>query len=79
MSGEVTLDRAKEAVTWKVTRLIGTGHKIQQLLHMGITPGVQIKVLRRAPLDDPIEIKVRGVSLVLRREECKNIAVVPVQ
>lgn len=47
----------------------------QKLLAMGLTPGVDIEVLRRAPLGDPIEIKVRGYSLSLRKKECQCVAV----
>lgn len=79
MGGEVTLDMAAENAAWKVTRLLGTGTIIQRILQMGITPGAHIQVLRRAPLADPIEIKVRGAQFALRRDECKNIAVVRAQ
>lgn len=41
----------------------------RKLLAMGLTPGVEFTVVRRAPLGDPIEIRVRGVHLSLRREE----------
>ncbi len=46
----------------------GQGYR-RKLLAMGLTPGVEFTVVRRAPLGDPIEIRVRGVHLSLRREE----------
>jgi ferrous iron transport protein A len=46
----------------------GQGYR-RKLLAMGLTPGVEFMVVRRAPLGDPIEIRVRGVHLSLRREE----------
>lgn len=47
----------------------------QRILEMGLLPGVQVKVLRFAPLGDPIEIKVMGYSLSLRRSEAACIEV----
>lgn len=41
----------------------------QKLLAMGLTPGVEIKVVRFAPLGDPIQILVRECALSLRKEE----------
>ena len=41
----------------------------QKLLAMGLTPGVEIQVIRFAPLGDPIQILVRECALSLRKEE----------
>ena len=41
----------------------------RKLLAMGLTPGIEIDVARVAPMGDPVEIRVRGFSLSLRREE----------
>lgn len=46
----------------------GQGYR-RKLLAMGLTPGVEFTVVRHAPLGDPIEVRVRGVHLSLRREE----------
>lgn len=46
-----------------------------KLLAMGLTPGVEINVLRVAPLGDPVEISVRGYSLSLRKKECQLVSV----
>lgn len=46
-----------------------------KLLAMGITPGCKISVVRFAPLGDPIEIKMRGFRLCLRRNEASAIEV----
>lgn len=40
-----------------------------KLLAMGLTSGTELKLIRIAPLGDPIEISVRGFSLVLRKSE----------
>ena len=41
----------------------------KKLLAMGLTPGTPFSVTRFAPLGDPIEIKLRGFSLTLRKDE----------
>ena len=54
-----------------VVRALGPGDRSyrQQLLAMGLTPNTRLEVLRRAPLGDPILIKVRDFMLSLRRRE----------
>jgi Fe2+ transport system protein FeoA len=47
----------------------------QRLLEMGLTVGAQFEVIRFAPLGDPIEIKVRGYCLSLRKNEAAGILV----
>ena len=41
----------------------------EKLLSMGLTKGVNIEVKKKAPLGDPVEIKVRGFNLSLRKIE----------
>ena len=45
------------------------------LLDLGLTPGTEILVVRRAPLRDPIEVYVRGSHFSIRREEANRILV----
>ncbi len=47
----------------------------QKLLSMGLTPGTEFTVLRVAPLGDPVEIKVRGSNLSLRKDEADIVNV----
>ncbi|MCU1291005.1 MAG: FeoA-like protein [Acidobacteria bacterium] len=44
-------------------------------MEMGVVPGVAIKVIKTAPFGDPIQIRVRGYSLAMRRSEAENIEV----
>lgn len=46
-----------------------------RLLEMGLTPGTPVQVVRYAPLGDPVEIKLRGSHLSLRRHEAEQIHV----
>ena len=41
----------------------------KRLLAMGLTPGTQFKIIKVAPMGDPIELKVRGYRLSLRKTE----------
>lgn len=47
----------------------------ERVEEMGVTPGEEVEVVRYAPLGDPIEIKIRGYALSLRREEADLIEV----
>lgn len=47
----------------------------QKLLAMGLTPGTQFQLIRKAPLGDPIEIEVRGFSLSLRKSEAQQLKI----
>ncbi|QGU33618.1 FeoA family protein [Thermochromatium tepidum] len=46
-----------------------------KLLAMGLTPGVALEVIRVAPLGDPVEIRVRGTAVSLRRDEAAVLEV----
>lgn len=47
----------------------------QRLLEMGLTVGTECTVLRFAPLGDPLEIRVRGYQLAIRRSEAAGLLV----
>jgi Fe2+ transport system protein FeoA len=47
----------------------------QRLLEMGVTVGTTFEVIRFAPLGDPIDIKVRGYHLSLRKHEAAGVFV----
>ena len=51
----------------------------RKLLSMGLTPGVEISVTRVAPMGDPVEIRVRGFALSLRRDEAAALQVELIQ
>lgn len=45
----------------------------QKLLSMGLTPGAEFSVTRVAPLGDPVEIRLRGFALSLRKAEAEAL------
>jgi ferrous iron transport protein A len=71
----LTLNDIKTGSSAVVTKIGSLGPLKRRLVDMGITPGVRIFVKKVAPLGDPIEIKLRGYELSIRRSEAKNIFV----
>ena len=47
----------------------------RHLLDMGLTRGVEVEIKKIAPMGDPIDIKIRGYELALRKAELKQIEV----
>lgn len=47
----------------------------QRFMDMGITKGVVVKVLKIAPLGDPIEIEIRGYNLSIRKSDAQKIEI----
>ena len=70
-----TLRDVKVGKTAKVIRLTGDGPVKRRIMDMGITRGVEIYVRKLAPLGDPIEIRVRGYELTLRKADAEMIEV----
>lgn len=58
-----------------VTSVSGDQDLKRRLLEMGLCKGASVEVIRRAPLGDPIEFKVRGYCLSLRGEQAKYVQV----
>ena len=57
-----------------VIRLVGGDGKIRRrLFDMGVTPGAEVYLRKRAPLGDPIEITLRGYELTLRKSEADDV------
>lgn len=59
----------------KVVAVRGGGRIAQRLMEMGVVPGVSIQVIKSAPFGDPIEIRLLGYSLAIRRNEASAIEV----
>ena len=70
-----TLKETKIGETVKVLRLNGEGAVKRRIMDMGITKGVEVYVRKVAPLGDPVEVKVRGYELSLRKADAEMILV----
>ena len=70
-----TLREVECGKTVKTVKLHGEGAVKLRIMDMGITKGVEIFVRKVAPLGDPIEVKVRGYELSLRKADAEMIEV----
>jgi ferrous iron transport protein B len=62
----------------RITSVGGEGALRQHILDMGLIPGVDISVIKYAPMGDPVELRVHGYELTLRLEDAAKIEVVPI-
>ena len=70
-----TLKQTKVGETVNVVKLHGEGAVKRRIMDMGITKGVDVYVLKVAPLGDPIEITVRDYELSIRKADADMIEV----
>lgn len=70
-----TLDRLKPGQTATITHVGGQGSIRQRYMEMGLIKDTEIKTERVAPLGDPIEYRVKGYRLSLRRKDARNIQI----
>ena len=75
MNENMTLTKLPIGENARVTAVNGTGPVTRRLMEMGVIPGVAVQVVKMAPFGDPIEIRVRGYSLAMRRSEADAIDV----
>jgi ferrous iron transport protein A len=59
----------------RVVQIGGDHAAVQRLMDLGLIRGTTIEVVRRAPMGDPLEVKLRGFMLTLRRSEAEHITV----
>ena len=72
---EKTLNEVEVGEVGTIVRVAGTGIIRRRLFDMGITPGAQFSIRKKAPIGDPIEITIRGYELTLRKVEAQNVVV----
>jgi ferrous iron transport protein A len=70
-----SLKDIKVGNTVKVAKLEGEGALKRRIMDMGITKGVDIYVRKVAPLGDPMQLKVRGYELTIRKADANLIMV----
>ncbi|MBP5539845.1 MAG: ferrous iron transport protein B [Bacteroidales bacterium] len=70
------LETGKSAV---IEAVGGEGASRMHLLSMGLIPGAKVKVVKRAPMGDPVELQVRGFALSLRAEDAAKITIHPLE
>ena len=70
----MTSKDGKTGMTLKIQQIADSSLK-ERLMTMGLTPGTKVRVLRSAPLGDPIAIGVRSYNLALRRADAEKVTV----
>lgn len=75
----MTLSELKQKERATVVEVGGSGILRQHFLDMGMIPGVEVMVEKRAPMGDPIVLRLHGFALALRTEDARKIIVSPMQ
>ena len=68
-----TLDLFEIGESGVIVSVSGEGRIRRRLLDMGLTPGAEVYLRKKAPLGDPLEVTLRGYELSLRKDEAKWI------
>lgn len=77
MSEAIPLSQLDPGQRGAIVRIGGNGQVRRRYLEMGFVRGEEVSVERVAPLGDPVEYRVKGYRLSLRRADAKNILVEP--
>ena len=71
----MTLDRVPIGGEGIVSAVMGDPCKCQRLGEMGLIVGTPVRVVRTAPMGDPLELRVRGYNVSLRKSEAALITI----
>ena len=71
----MTLDQLPVGQSGTITAVGGEGPLRCRLLDMGLIPGTAVMVRKVAPMGDPMELRLRGYELTLRKADDANITV----
>jgi ferrous iron transport protein A len=70
-----TLNQLEPGERATIVKVGGEGPVRRRILDMGVVSGAEIEVVRVAPLGDPVEFRIKGYNLSLRKSEAKNVQV----
>ena len=71
----MTLNNLKVGQSGRIVKNRTKGAIKQRFMDMGITKDVVVKVIKIAPLGDPIEVELRGYNLSIRKDDAKDIEI----
>ena len=72
----MTLNELQIGKTARILNVGGKGALRQHFLDMGVIPGTNVTLVKLAPMGDPMELRVHGYELTLRRDDAKKIEIV---
>jgi len=75
MKDTKVLRELKPGQKGKIAKVLAANPVNRRILEMGITKGAEVEVVRVAPFGDPVEIRIKGYLLSLRKDEASNIFV----
>ncbi len=70
----MNLARLKSGEKGRITAIGAIGPLKRRLMDMGVLVGEEVKVIKVAPLGDPIEVTIKSYNLSLRKKEAEGIA-----
>jgi ferrous iron transport protein A len=77
MSDAMSLRKLKEGQKAVIAAITAEEEMGRRIRDMGLVPGVEIQVVGRAPLEDPVALRLMGFTLTLRNKEADFISVLP--
>jgi ferrous iron transport protein A len=77
MSASIKLSDLAVGASATVREFPKSGSAYVRLREMGLLAGTRVTLIRTAPMGDPLEIKVRGYNLSLRKSEAEHVLVEP--
>ena len=75
MSDTVCLRKIPVNTTVQIRQVMGTGELARKIRDMGLVPGTRITVMGKAPLKDPVALRLKDFTLTLRNREADYIFV----
>lgn len=75
MKKDISLSEMKPGEKGQITKIVVSGNAGKRLLEMGFTKGSVIELVKIAPLGDPIDVKIKGYHLTLRKKEAEGVYV----
>lgn len=77
MSAPAKLSELPEGASAIIENIPAGIPSLTRLRELGLVPGTRVRLVRRAPLGEPIEIAVRGSLLAMRNKDAANISISP--
>lgn len=77
MAEMVSLRSLEKGQTATIAAISAEGEMGRRIRDMGLVPGVSVQVVGRAPLEDPVALRLMGFTLTLRNNEADYISVTP--
>lgn len=74
----MTLNELQIGQAARIEEVGGSGSLRQHFLDMGLIPGAEVKLIKYAPMGDPMELRIQGYELTLRVADAKEIGITPI-